>query len=321
MTAKNSNLVSRVLVAIVAIPAVVFISYTGGIFFFLFVCAVSGLALNEFYSLSVLKGALPQRMLGIAAAIFLNGAFFRDPIQSFIASMLSGLGITASLFTAPQLFLVVLLLFLFLALTFELFRNKGSVFVNVGYTILGVVYIGAFLAPLVGIRELFANEFPSLLAQKSLQGVSGATAQSAIYGWGGLTIISIFATIWICDSAAYFGGMATGRHKLFPRVSPNKTWEGAAWGFFAAVGTMIAAQKLFLPYLQFNQAIAIGVIIGVFGQIGDLVESLFKRDAGVKDSSTMIPGHGGVLDRFDSLIFVSPILYLYIDLVVLSCRS
>ena len=109
-----------------------------------------------------------------------------------------------------------------------------------------------------------------------------------------------------------------GRHKLFVRVSPNKTWEGAVWGFIAAVATMIIAQKLILPYLRLHQAIIIGMIIGVFGQIGDLVESLFKRDAGVKDSSSIIPGHGGVLDRFDSLIFVSPILYLYIDFVVLS---
>ena len=321
MTAKNSNLISRVLVALVAIPVILFITYKGGIFFFLFISAVSCLALNELYSLAMLKGASPQRTLGIVTAIFLNVAFFREPIQSFIEPLFFGKGITFPLFTAPQLFLVILLLFLILVLMIELFRNKGSVFVNAGYTILGVVYIGAFLATLIGVRELFGSEFPFRLAQTSIKGLSDASAQPVVYGWGGLTIISIFAAIWICDSAAYFGGRATGRHKLFTRVSPNKTWEGAVWGFFGAVGTMIVAQKFFLPYLRFHQALAIGVIIGVFGQIGDLVESLFKRDAGVKDSSTIIPGHGGVLDRFDSLIFVSPILYLYMAFVVLSCRS
>jgi len=84
------------------------------------------------------------------------------------------------------------------------------------------------------------------------------------------------------------------------------------------VVTMIVFQIYFLPYLKLHQAVIIGVIIGVFGQIGDLIESLLKRDAGVKDSSGLIPGHGGVFDRFDSLIYVSPILYLYIDFVVLS---
>ncbi len=323
MTARNSNLVSRVLVAIVAIPAVLFVSYSGGILFFLFVSAVSCLALNELYALAVVKGASPQRSVGIATAVLLNCAFFHERIGSFIVPLLIDKGITASLFTNEQLFLIVLLLFFILVLTVELFRGKGSAFVNAGYTILGVAYIGVFLGTFIGIRELFGNEFPYRLAQNCViggEGVSDASVHAVTYMWGGLTIISIFVSIWMCDTAAYFGGLATGKHKLFPRVSPNKTWEGAVWGFFGAVGTMIAAQRFMLPYLKFHQALTIGVIIGVCGQIGDLVESLFKRDAGVKDSSNLIPGHGGVLDRFDSLIFVSPILYLYIDFVVLSCR-
>jgi len=321
LTPKFSNLVSRVLVALVAIPAVLFISYNGGILFFLFICAVSCLALNEFYGLAVLKGASPQRTLGMMAAVLLNGAFLHERIQSLIGRVFFDGESMAPFFTTPWIVVIVLLLFVVLLLIIELFRNKGSVFVNAGYTALGVAYIGVFLGTFIGIRELFGNGFPSFLVQDYLNGVhsdSGASAHAVAYAWGGLTIIAIFASIWICDTAAYFGGVATGRHKLFVRVSPNKTWEGAVWGFFGAIATMIVAQKFFLPYLQFHQALTIGIIIGVCGQIGDLVESLFKRDAGVKDSSTLIPGHGGVFDRFDSLIFVSPILYLYLNVVVLS---
>ncbi len=123
------------------------------------------------------------------------------------------------------------------------------------------MYIGVFLGTFIGIRELFGNGFPSSLVQDYLNGAhsgSGASVRGVAYAWGGPTIIAIFATIWICDTAAYFGGVATGRHKLFPRVSPNKTWEGAVWGFFGAVGAMIAARRFDLPYLKFHQALTMG---------------------------------------------------------------
>jgi len=321
MTTKISNLVSRISVAVIAIPALLYVSYTGGILFFLLVTAISILAMKEFYDLAALKGASPQRTAGYAAAIFVNLAFFHEQLESFIVPLFVERGGGIALLTKLQMLVTVLFLSLVLILLIELFRNKGSLFLNAGYTILGVVYVGLFLGALIGIRELFGNEFPHWLLQRHIGGTTGISDPSihaTTYAWGGLTIISIFASIWICDTAAYFGGLAMGRHKLFERVSPNKTWEGALWGFVGAVLTMVAAQKFLIPYLELHQAIMIGLIIGVFGQIGDLVESLFKRDAGVKDSSNIIPGHGGVFDRFDSLIFVSPILYLYIDFVVLS---
>ena len=318
---RYSNLSSRVLVAVVAIPALLFASYQGGILFFLLVCGISVLAIREFYGLATLKGASPQRSFGIAAALLINAAFFHEKLQSFIVASFVDRGMGVALLTKLQFFLTVLLLFLVLALVAELFRNKGSMFVNAGYTILGVMYVGIFLGTLIGIRELFGNEFPYWLLRKHADvaaGISDASIHAMTYTWGGLTIVSILASIWVCDTAAYFGGLTMGRHKLFVRVSPNKTWEGAVCGFLGAVVTMIVAQRLFLPYMDVHQAVVVGLIVGVFGQIGDLVESQFKRDAGVKDSSNIIPGHGGILDRFDSLIFVSPIIYLYIDFVVLS---
>ncbi len=99
-------------------------------------------------------------------------------------------------------------------------------------------------------------------------------------------------------------------------MSPKKTWEGAIAGFLGAIGAFVLMKALVLPYLTVGQAVVCGAIVGIFGQLGDLVESLLKRDAGIKDSSSLIPGHGGVLDRFDSILFVSPLLFLYLDFIV-----
>ncbi len=174
----------------------------------------------------------------------------------------------------------------------ELFRNKGSAIQNVGSTLLGLFYIGLFSSTIILIREIYSG--------------------SLHYNDGGLLIISIFITLWVTDSAAYFLGTAFGKHKLFPRVSPNKSWEGALAGFIFAIISMVVLNTVLLAFISLIDALVIGVIIGLFGQIGDLIEGLLKRDAGVKDSSNIIPGHGGVLDRFDSLIFSSPLIFLYI---------
>jgi len=184
--------------------------------------------------------------------------------------------------------------FFIVLLIFELFRNNGSAIQNIGATLLSVFYLGIFSSTLIGIREYYPN-------------IDG------LYYHGGYLIISIFATIWICDSAAFFGGTALGKHKLFPRISPKKSWEGAIFGFVFAILTMILAKNFVLDFLSLKDALVIGFIIGTFGQIGDLAESLLKRDAGVKDSSHIIPGHGGIFDRFDSLLFSSPIIYLYLS--------
>ena len=101
-------------------------------------------------------------------------------------------------------------------------------------------------------------------------------------------------------------------------MSPNKSWEGAIAGFIFAVAAAIAAKYIVLEYLTLGAAAIIGSIVGVFGQLGDLIESLFKRDAGTKDSSRLIPGHGGALDRFDSLLLVAPLVYLYLDFIFFS---
>jgi phosphatidate cytidylyltransferase len=312
-----SNLAIRVIVAVIGIPLLLFFAIQGGILFFLFVALVSALALHEFYALAKAKGVAPQVGLGLLFGFCVNATFFHAKLQYAILSVLVARGIEVPLPSMTQLLMILFLLFLPAILLVELFRNKPQAIMNVASTVLGVVYIPLFFGALVGIRELFIPaDFP-VYAHFQVPGPSvPAEVEQTIYRWGGLTVIAIFASIWICDSAAYFAGRAFGRHKLFERVSPKKTWEGAVAGFIGAVLAFVGAKMLVLPYLSFASAIICGGIIGTFGQLGDLAESLMKRDAGVKDSSALIPGHGGIFDRFDSLLFVSPLLYFYLDFIV-----
>ena len=118
-----------------------------------------------------------------------------------------------------------------------------------------------------------------------------------------------FVCTWASDSAALFGGKWLGRTKLAPTISPNKTWEGAGFGVLGAIAASVALSSLMLPTLDL-MVIGIGATIAITGQLGDLHESLTKRFFGVKDSSQLLPGHGGVYDRLDSLLVVIPIVYL-----------
>lgn len=188
---------------------------------------------------------------------------------------------------------VVLLLTISIVLMFfELWKNKGSALQNISSSFFGIIYLGLFPATLIGIREIYPD-----------------------YTQGGYLIVSIFTGIWLCDSAAMFVGMLIGKHKIFPRVSPNKSWEGTIAGFVLGLTSMIISKLIVLDFLNWNDVVIIGIIIGALGQIGDFVESLIKRDVDVKDSSNIIPGHGGLMDRFDSLFFVAPLIFTYLNIL------
>lgn len=129
------------------------------------------------------------------------------------------------------------------------------------------------------------------------------------------TILGVFILIWINDSFAFLIGKNFGKHKLFERVSPNKTIEGFIGGMvFTFIGSYFLSKYL-VTNLSLEQWLVIAGIVSVFGVLGDLIESMFKRNAGVKDSSNFIPGHGGFLDRFDSVIFAAPFIFIYLQLL------
>jgi phosphatidate cytidylyltransferase len=155
--------------------------------------------------------------------------------------------------------------------------------VNASITLLGILYIGWMFSYLILIREFTAH---------------------------GAYLFFLIISIWACDTSAYLTGTYFGRVKLSPYISPKKTVEGAVSGFIIS----IVAAYIFSMFTGMNSihAVILGVIIGLVGQISDLVESLIKRDVGVKDSSNIVPGHGGVLDRMDSFILTAPIMYYYL---------
>jgi phosphatidate cytidylyltransferase len=314
---KFESLSTRVLVALIAIPIILWLTMLGGYFFFFLIAVISSLSLFEFYGLAEAKGAAPLKTLGIIAGIIINAVFVYERFQVDIYQfILNHFSIHLAMFSQHQLLTVVILTLILLIMLVELFRTKGSPIINIATTISGVLIISLCFGTLIFLRELFPYGFP--VYKFFATGYADDLQIAQINRWGGYTVIAVFASIWICDTAAYFGGKTFGTHKLFIRVSPNKTWEGAVFGFIFSILTMLAAKILVLGYLAFQHAIFIGVLIGVFGQLGDLIESRFKRDAGIKDSSKLIPGHGGFYDRFDSLVYISPIVYLYIDFIVLS---
>ncbi len=127
-------------------------------------------------------------------------------------------------------------------------------------------------------------------------------------------IVFLYLVIWASDTGAYYIGSSLGKHKLYPKISPKKSVEGLIGGMVAAAGLALLCRVWFLPAVGVLEAAVLGLVLAVAGTLGDFVESLFKRSAGVKDSGSLIPGHGGMLDRMDSMLFAAPVLYYYLGM-------
>lgn len=155
-------------------------------------------------------------------------------------------------------------------------------------------------------KLLFVAVYPGLLIGyiAALRGYDGVLDGTKL-------VVILFLLTWINDAGAFFVGSAFGKHKLAPRISPNKTWEGSAGGFAASV-LAGAGVGMWTSFFSVPQGLMLGALLGVAGPVGDLVESAIKRGADVKDSGRLLPGHGGVLDRIDSVIVCAPLLYYYV---------
>ncbi|HWF44232.1 MAG TPA: phosphatidate cytidylyltransferase [Candidatus Kapabacteria bacterium] len=287
-----SNLTQRILVALIGIPIVIYVSFKP--FSLLGLVLIFALiAVHEFYGLAKVKGFVPQVGIGmtVTAFIVLSFAHFRLPTVSLTSDLLP----------------LVLILGVIATMTAELWKGYPNPLVQISVTLAGAVYVGIGLGGFYGVHEYF---FIHAAMAQTAQSVPDLVQTAAYF------TIAMLASIWICDSAAFTVGRKMGKHKIAEKVSPNKSWEGGIAGLIAAILVWFAVRAFVPPLYNISvvTCIAMGLIVGVFGQIGDFAESLIKRDAGVKDSSTLIPGHGGVLDRLDSILFVAPLTYLYLHL-------
>ncbi len=236
---------------------------------------INALSQFEFYKLMRKKDHYAQYGYGIFVGIVLFLSTF------FVAN--------GTLPAATYLISVFLILILFII---QLYGKREGHFTSVAFTIVAILYISVPLSTLNFIA------------------FSGINENQYTYEF----ILAMFILIWVNDSGAYILGSIFGKHKLFERISPKKTWEGSIGGFFSALGTSYFL-SFWLTSLNIYEWFIFATIVSVFGTYGDLVESHLKRRVGVKDSGRIMPGHGGMLDRFDSTFFVAPMIFLYLKIL------
>jgi len=301
-----SELIKRIIVAAVGIPIAILIVYEGNIIYTLTILLLSSLALYEFFKIATKKDCSPNYIIGFA----FNGALIL--FLGFLPQILRIKQLNP--FHIVFFLLLVLTLYVILTMAAEEFRMKRNPMANIALTVLGNLYVSFSFASFIILRML--HNYTDILPQ-SINSIENHTSLLNLFDdeFCMLFILFILFSVWISDSSAYFIGRSFGKHKLAPRISPKKTWEGAVAGFIGGAGSFVLLTTFFLNGFPLIHSIVVGVIIGTIGQIGDLAESQLKRDAGVKDSSGLIPGHGGVLDRFDSLLLIMPVVALYVLLI------
>lgn len=241
-------------------------------------------------------GGWPFVLLVLAASLVAQHEFYglleaggQRPLRVF------GLGLGALLVLrviVPEAWPLALVAVLGLLAAVPFLRDEASTPASLAGTVFGAVYPSALLAFLADLRLARGPEVGDVEAF-----------------WLALATLLL---IWATDTFAYFVGRAFGRHPLAPKVSPKKTWEGAVGGVLGALGVAVVLKYTALAFLAWPHVLVLAFCCGVVSQLGDLAESRLKRAVGVKDSGTLLPGHGGLLDRFDAMILAAPCVYLYL---------
>lgn len=272
---------TRILTALIALPIVILsivlpVYWQPGVWLFVAIAAFAlGAGLFEFFSLTKkleLKGDAGVAYLW--AAVLFVGFLFDAPSR------------------LPDLILASLAAFFITLLITQTFRFRADfskMLTGIGVTILGVVYVAYLGGFLLSIRTGFEQR---------------TNLSTHLLGY-------FFIVIFASDTGAYFAGRALGRHKLAPEISPGKTVEGLIGGIIAACAGAAVSTATFFPELPYSASIPLAGVLAIVGVLGDLAESAMKRGSKTKDAASILPGHGGLLDRLDSLLFGAPILYYF----------
>ena len=272
-------LIKRIITALIAIPLLLLIIVWGGTQLFLIIIMLAGgFALIEFYTMTLRTSGflkIPGLVMGMCLLWCIH--HYHDYLAC--DGTRYGGGPVMLLIALPTLGTMLYLLMQFMVYPRRL-MGKGNIFMM----LTGILYICLFLSYLI-------------LLYHGAQGTK----------W----VLFLVLVLWCGDSGAYGAGRWLGKHFLAPQVSPRKTIEGACGGIALSLCAAGAAQVTFFNHLSITQALWLGLIISLAGLVGDLCESTIKRQCGVKDSGTILPGHGGMLDRIDSLLFVAPLTYYY----------
>ena len=284
MTDKKKNLIVRSITGVLFV-AIMVAGFLNSMAMILLFTIITGLTLWEY------TGLVNDRVADVNVNRFIStvgGVYF------FIAIAMWSIGVVKGCAVMMPYVLTIIYL-----LVSELYAKNRNAVTNMAYTMLGQMYIALPLA-LINVLAFKRDEYGNFS------------------GYDMLLPLSVFILLWANDSGAYCFGSMFGKHKLFPRISPGKTWEGSVGGgifavVIAGVIGILANSGSEAHVLNVAQWLGLGAVVVVFGTWGDLVESLFKRTIGVKDSGKILPGHGGMMDRFDSSLLAIPaaVLYLY----------
>ena len=270
-----NNFFKRLLTSIIIIATLLgCILYHEYTFIILF-CCIAMLTLREFYTILTTENIKPQWITGMLAA----------------ATMLITTGLVFTQMVNEK-WLIINLPVLFLVFIYELYTKSEKPFINIAITVFGLIYI---IVP-----------FALLIALPFLGAADANYHANLVFGY--------FLLIWAADTGAYLSGMFFGKHRLFERISPKKSWEGSFGG--AVLNLFIAwCCSRWFPELSYISWTVMGILIIITGTFGDLAESLLKRSLQIKDSGNLLPGHGGLLDRFDALLVSVPFVIAYLILI------